>query len=81
MSGKGFWDVVDENMVIVGTLAMVGMWAIRGMWQDWCVASATERIALAKLKSQQSTATAATPPKKEQLSVEGDDGSSDSETF
>lgn len=51
ITGRNVWDVIDNNMFIIGMVSIIGLWHIHGMWQDWCVAKTTERIALAKLES------------------------------
>ena len=49
ITGRGFWDVIDNNMIIIGTITIVGMWQMRGMWADWCMCKTTENIANVKL--------------------------------
>jgi hypothetical protein len=51
ITGRGFWDVVDNHMFELSVVAIIGFWSIRRMWQDWCVTRSTRDIAVAKLKT------------------------------
>jgi hypothetical protein len=53
MSGKGFWDVVDEHTTEFVVLTVLAMWTARAMWSDWCGSSALENVVKAKLKIQE----------------------------
>lgn len=72
ITGRGFWDVVDDHFMEIGTIAIIGLVVARFCWQDWVVASTTERIAMAKL---------ATSKKKKTDTAAEEEQNEDSETF
>ena len=77
LTGRGFWDVVDNHMFEVGVMGVFGILAVRWMWHDWCVTKGIENIALAKLS--QPRGPKDSKGSKGSIVVEEED--SDSETF
>ena len=49
ITGRGFWDVIDNHMFEIGLVVIIGIWNVRAMWSDSCAARMAENIATVKI--------------------------------